>query len=191
LAISGEVPRGEALIVLAPQLDGALLQQALGAALAISEEEARASALAALAPRLNGVLIQQALDAALAISEEEARVKALVALAPQLPEPLLQQSVEAARAIKDEKRRAVVLMNFLPLVLNQIALVKNIRHALRCYLRAIKNRQRQDVLAFCGNTALFTAPVLNSDTLVGKIKFRVGFPSSSVLDFFQVLCWLG
>ena len=111
--------QAQALVVLAPHLPEALLEEALATARGIQDEGRRTQVLVGLVPRIAELgYPEKALAAARGIEGEERRAEALVGLASHLSEAsreqVLREAVAAARGIEDEKRRVEVLVRLAP-----------------------------------------------------------------------------
>jgi hypothetical protein len=115
--IRSEEDRSEALIAFAPHLEyasgqdhfPALLERALGIAIAMSRRHLRAKALVALAPHLTLDLQGEALAAVHNLSNERERAALLANLAPNLPPEMLVASLAVAHTMREQDARAHAL----------------------------------------------------------------------------------
>lgn len=114
MAPGATVDREDAMLDLAPRLDGDLLWHALAVALPPpnADRNAQHSAiLRAIAPRLTAAMLQHVIEYALGLPEEWSRSEALTILAPQLHGALLQRALSGAVAISDGESYSACLSN--------------------------------------------------------------------------------
>jgi hypothetical protein len=145
-ALASEESQIDVLSALAPQLTGALLQQALEAVLALWDPWDITQALRFLLPRLieptRTHLLQQALEAAPRHPLESVRATVLRFLAPELTGALLQQALEATLAFSKEDAKAEALSALAPQLTGTL-----LQQALEATLAFSEKRNRIDTLS--------------------------------------------
>lgn len=115
--IPNEEERTDSLITFAPYLESAseqdgfpaLLEQALGIAVALGKRHNRAKALVALAPHLTLDLQGEALAAVHSLGNERDRAILLAELAPTLPPDMLVASLAVAHTMREQDSRVHAL----------------------------------------------------------------------------------